>query len=988
MPRKTGDKKDRTSLVISLVLHLIIIGAVGYWAYKSGVAEKIARKILGIVRTEKKEEKPKEQPVQTKPPAPLPPINQGLPPPPSSGTRRAVAQDAPAAAGESFFLDTRKQVQGPGGTTAGPTQKVEAPKIVIAPPKPVVPTLRSAGPSTIKELYVERAKAAAATEAFGTEQIAKSGVSDAGAIIGKVSGASVVDGKFAVIRGLSERYVTTTFNGGEIPSADPYRRSASLDLFPAQIIDKVNVAKTFTPDQPGSYTGGGINIVSKSFPERPFLTASVGGAYNTRATLNEHFLTYDGGSKDWLGMDDGSRAIAKELSDPNLEVPFPPSTTENPFNRDGTPNPAYRSNVAKIKFVDRVTKAMGTTQWTPTRQAPPADHNFSLAAGDTMYLFGHPLGVFAGLNYRREYRFYDDGLSQRYRPSAESPGEFEVFRSVIDQRSVDTVNWSGMLNLAYQPHPDHDVAFNFLYNQNGENSVRLQPGGIHQDDTTKTLFGQRLQFTERNLETFQFKGTDRFPFLRDGQFDWLVTLTTTTQDEPDTRFFNYIFDGTDNLVGDNTVPDPNFPTRYFRELDEENRNIKLDWTQPFGFLRREGAVKFGVFDSETERTYFDRAVSYFGDRRRFQGNANNLLDPDEFGAFPFRTNRFGNISYNWPTFIGLNDSVYEAKQDIKAGYTMLDVPVTEKLRLIGGVRYEATEMELSAKSDLTSNTNIFTELRQYDLLPAAGLIYALRKDMNLRLHYGETIARPSFRELAPIRTYDPLLDILLDGNPDLLMTAIRNYDLRWEWFPRPGELLSVSLFYKELELPIERLQATQAGDIITYINRPEGKVFGVEMEARKTLDFIDHSLRYFSFGVNLSLIRSETEFTDAEFNAKTNAVPDASRTRPLFDQSPYIFNAEISYDNPWTGTSIALLYNIAGPRIVIANLTGLDVYERPAPTLDLVVSQRISRRVSVRFTAKNLLDPDIKLTYGDEGNRIYQSFQKGMTFGVSVSAQF
>jgi hypothetical protein len=983
MPRKTGEKKDRTSLVISLVLHLIIIAGVGYWAWKSGVAEKVARKILGIVRTEKQEKKP-DAPVQTRTPPPqLPKINEGLPPPPSSGTRRAVAADAPDAAGDSFFQDTRKQVAGPGGASGGPTQRLEVPKILTPPPKPTVPAFKPAGPSTIKELYVERAKAAAATEGFGSEQIAKTGVSDAGAIIGKVSGATVVDGKFAVIRGLSDRYVTTTFNGAEIPSADPYRRAASLDLFPAQIIDKVNVAKTFTPDQPGTYTGGGINIVSKSFPERPFINVSVGGAYNTRATGNEDFLTYDGGSRDWLGMDDGSRAIPKELSDQNLKIltPPPPNT-----GRPGTPE--HRTNVMNIKKADALTKAMGTAQFTPTRQAPPADHNFSLAAGDTTHLFRKPFGIFAGLSYRRDYRFYDDGVSQRYISSAGKTGEFEVARGSVDQRSTDTVNWSAMLNLAYQLHPDHEVGFNFLFNQNGDNVVRMQPGATNIESTDKLLFSQRLQFIERNLTTFQLKGTDRFPYLRDGQFDWLVASTETTQDEPDTRFGNYIFDGTQNRVGDNAVPDPNFPSRYFRELDEQNLNIKLDYTQPFSLLRRDGALKFGVFDSQTERTYFDRKVSYQGERRTFTGGLEELLDPDFFGAFPFRTNRFGVVSYNWPTFIGLSDSAYEAESSIQAGYTMLDAPVFEKLRLIGGVRYEATEIELSGRSDLTSNTNISTSLAQYDLLPAAGLIYSLRKDMNLRLHYSETIARPSFRELAPIRSYDPILDVLLDGNIGLQMTAIRNYDLRWEWFPRPGEILSLSFFYKELEQPIERLSQTRQADIITYINRPEGKVYGIELEGRKTLDFIDHTLRYFSFGANVSLIESETEFTDAEFASKREAVPNASRTRPLFDQPPYILNAEVSYDNPWTGTSVALLYNVAGPRIVIANLVGLDIYERPAASLDFVFTQKLTRRVSLRFTAKNLLDPDIKLTYGDTGDLIYQSFQRGMTFGVSISAQF
>jgi outer membrane receptor for Fe3+-dicitrate len=180
--------------------------------------------------------------------------------------------------------------------------------------------------SDIKQLLAERAKAAASVEAFGSEQISRSGVSDAGAVVTKIAGAMIAEGKFAVIRGLSERYVSTTLNGANLPSADPYRQSAPLDLFPAQVIDRVVVTKTYTPDQPGTSTGGGIDVVTKSFPERQFLTVSVGGEYNTQSTGNENFLTYNGGGLDWAGMDDGTRALPEELEriPPGQQLPANP----------------------------------------------------------------------------------------------------------------------------------------------------------------------------------------------------------------------------------------------------------------------------------------------------------------------------------------------------------------------------------------------------------------------------------------------------------------------------------------------------------------------------------------------------------------------------------------------------------------------------------------------------------------------------------------
>jgi hypothetical protein len=272
-PRKSS---DRTSLVISIVLHGILIGAVGYWAYKTGQLEKVRQVLLQYAGDKKKEEKKQEpKPVQQRQAPKLPPIDTGPAPKMGEGTRRAVAADAPESTGDSFFQDTRRQVAGPSSGISQQQAGTPSTKVIVPPPTAaVIPAFRAASATTIKQLFAERAKQAASTEAFGSEQISKTGVSDAGAIINKVSGASVVDGKFAVIRGLSDRYVSTTLNGAEIPSADPYRRSASLDMFPAQIISKVVVAKTFTPDKPGSYTGGGIDIITKSFPERSFFSLS------------------------------------------------------------------------------------------------------------------------------------------------------------------------------------------------------------------------------------------------------------------------------------------------------------------------------------------------------------------------------------------------------------------------------------------------------------------------------------------------------------------------------------------------------------------------------------------------------------------------------------------------------------------------------------------------------------------------------------------
>ncbi len=281
---------------------------------------------------------------------------------------------------------------------------------------------------------------------------------------------------------------------------------------------------------------------------------------------------------------------------------------------------------------------------------------------------------------------------------------------------------------------------------------------------------------------------------------------------------------------------------------------------------------------------------------------------------------------------------------------MLDTPVLSKLRFVGGVRLERTDIRIHSESDIASvHTGLTTndsEIVQTDLLPAAGLIWSIKKDMNLRAHFSKTIARPSFRELAAYRSYDPILDDLLDGNPNLQMSAI------------------------------------------TFDNRKEASVYGVEFEARKNLGFIDSNLDVFTVGGNVSLIGSETELTDDEFTTKRTLVKGTKRTRQLYDQSPYIINLDLNYENPYSGTTASILYNISGPRITIASLNTEDVFEQPAPGLDFILSQKLGRHLTVKFVAKNLLNPTFKRTYGENSDLIYSTYKKGLSVGLSLGYDF
>lgn len=982
---KRVKKDDRTGVWISIGAHVGAVVISLIILSQTELGQQIKDKLIGTTRDQKKaEDKPKPPPA-----APRAPGQRKAPtdaPPPSGGPRKAA--DAPPPTGEGFAAETtEKKTSTSSGGDASKTNVVlrpQGPAVKVTPPK----IFASAPPkSDIKQLFLERSKEAASTEAFGSEQISKTGVSDAGAIVKNVSGATIVDGKFAVIRGLSDRYVTTTLNGAEIPSPDPYRRSAPLDLFPAQIINKVVIAKTFTPDQPGSYTGGGINIVTKSFPEKSFVNVGVGTSYNPQANLIGDFLTYDGGGLDWAGVDDGTRALpGGPLSGRGfLAVPNSPPISGNPATQTG------RNNIENAEKINAYSRALGGAEFGPHEDDSMLNHNFSISAGDTAYLFGRPLGLFGSFSYKRDFSSYNDGLIGRWSTDSASQQSDEEKR-YNDSKSTETVNWSGMVNLAYQLKPAHELGFSFLYNQNSEKTSQTQEGKIF-DDPDPIYYRTRLIWTERNLQTYQLKGTHGLFDDTGVKLDWLAALSDTSQLEPDVRFFNYLQNGGTYAYNSQSVEEPRSPTRYFRDLSENNRNEKIDLTIPFrNWNLDDGELKLGLFDSFSKRDFLDRGVEY-GQTGQFDGNLNTFLTPQNIGYVAVTNPANNRVTYTWDRYVaGIRESFYEGEAGVQAAYLMLDTPVVNKLRLVGGVRVESTDISIRSESDVASSwtglTTNSSKISQTDILPAAGLIWSIQPDMNLRAHVSKTVARPSFRELAAYRSYDPILDDLLDGNPNLQMSEINNYDLRWEWFFNPGEILSVSVFYKSLKNAIERKYLDVNGSLITFDNRKEGTVYGLEFEARKNLGFIDPVLAYFTVGGNVSLIGSETELTDEEFQVKSSILPDTDRTRQLYDQSPYIINLDLNYDNPRTGTGASLIFNVAGPRISIASLNTEDVYEQPAPGLDFVFSQKLGRNLSLRFNVRNILDPKIERTYGEDSKLVYSSYKRGRSYGMSLSYDF
>lgn len=817
-------------------------------------------------------------------------------------------------------------------------------------------------------LLSDRQNAAAMTDAIGSDFFSRAGAGNAAEIMTKVTGASVVGGKYVFIRGLGDRYSNTTLNGAAVPSPDPDRRSVQMDIFPSSAIASIVTTKTFTPDKPGSFSGGSVDIVTKSFPPEFTSRLSIGASYNPQTSFKDDFLSYEGGDTDYLGFDDGARDIPEAWGEAGSV------NTDSLINE--TRSGGGRTTASRTAAADEVialTEAF-TPVMTPREDASYLDHNFGGSVGDTTKFLDRDLGFFAGVNYGRDFSFFNDGFQGRYERSGDT---LQPFMELNDTQAVDTVSWGSVANLAYRLGETHEIGFNFLYNRNSEDKVLLQKGflfGVEPDTFERRV----LSFTQRELQTYQFSGKHEFTKLANWQLDWIASFSSTLQDEPDLRLFQ--FQRRPSGTIDINLSGYQAPTRYFRSVNEDNTNVKIDNTIPFDVWReQEAKLKFGTYFSGSDRMFEERRFEYLSNSSpRFEdlnetGDESAFLDQENVvytdpGRGAFRFNKYV-VERPFNNYVG--------NQDVYAGYLMTELPIVEKWKVIGGARYETTSLGVVSSGERAGTA----ALEEASLLPAAGLVYEIQPEMNLRFAFGKTLARPTYREITPISVFDVANRETLVGNPDLTLTSINNYDLRWEWFPNPGEVLAASIFYKTLSDPIQKTTAT-ANRQVQYQNREQGTVMGFEMEARKTLEFIRSGWEDFTLGGNFTYVESEVD--KGPFDFGDGGVQ-------LAGQSPYIVNVDLTYHNPDWDTTVSLFYNVFGPRLFsVGQRETPHIFEEPVHSLDFTLSQNITENLMLRFSAKNLLDPLVKSSYDFGGGQdfLYAAYRRGRSFGLSLSYNF
>ena len=832
-----------------------------------------------------------------------------------------------------------------------------------------------------EKLLFDRQQASSMLEAIGSEQFSRLGSGDAGAIVARVTGVSLVGGKYAVVRGLSDRYTRTLMNGLEVPSSDPYRSSPQLDLFPSSMIDRINVNKSFTPDQPGASGGGTIDIITKPFPETAFVKGSVGMSYNSHSNLRDDFLADPKSSTSMFLSSDAPRELEPRLWNLNDATRPDPGAIGNSSSKE-----------TQLRATDRLTKAdavsgllqdLGLADFGGVEKSSPVNSSLNVSAGNTVEFFKRKLGLFAGMNYARTFRHLGAFETARYSADTEK-------RRGLETRSNIGTDLGANANMGYHLSDNAQIGLNFMLAQSIDEEARRNTWTSGEQITDGDRQEQwQLHHTSRQIQNFQLHGDHSLPDLADSKFNWNISTATTSQNEPDHRFIDYTVqaDGTPQFGANNLIIP--YPSRYFRDINDRSLNMRADWTIPIHFFKEDSTFKFGMWHSTTERKFREQYFRYDLVDGFDPSNPNTYLNDPAYLEYTRRAltpavTALGveRYNYDFTRYVRtINGNPYSAAQDVTAGYPMVDLGVLSWLRLIGGVRFEKTVMEINPRDRASSGLN------QIDLLPSLGAVVALNTNLSVRLGYSGTIARPSFREKADFeRNYLPDLGLFAAGNPHLEMSTVESYDARVEWYPAPGDILSAGVFLKQLTKPIE-LYAYSFDDSLTFINRDAATVRGVEFETRKNLGFLSDSLQGVTLGANVALIQSETEIFPNEFYYKTNALGGTSR--PLYDQSPYIINLDLGYDHPSWGTSLTLAANFTGERIILTTAQGADIYEHVPISFDALMSQKIGKHFVLRLGVRNILDPEFRQTYGNDfDDYLRQTFRRGRTFSFSLGADY
>ena len=784
------------------------------------------------------------------------------------------------------------------------------------------------------------------SDGISAEALKRAPGANAGDAIVRVTGVSIVDGRFAVVRGLAERYSNTLLNGVELPSPEPTKKIVPLDLFPSSLLESIVVSKTATPDKPGDFAGGSVEVSTKEFPNDRVMELNLTSGYNSQATFrNLPHLRQRG--LDFIGFDQGARR----------QVP------------GGIPAVQGVSGTDTERFAESL-----RNEWTPAPRAVSPNFGGSLNLGGRIGGEGAPFGYVFSATHNRQTLVGNARLLQ-----VVLDGERGVpDRSRVSNDVEAVVDVGAIANLAARLGGSGKVSWKNLYTRGSEEllvrSLMINPDAG--TDVERTIFQAR--YITRTLWQTQLAGDHLLNGVLGSRLEWKATLAGANRDEPENRSLAYFKSA--GLPASVSSSQPNF--FFFRFLEDEVRSAQVDWSFPLPSLLGEGAsFKTGVLARQRQRAFSGfifrtRGPGIDGSQAVLRLPPEQVFSPEVLGS---GLELVRDASFTLP---------YEADDNVTSNYAMVDLPVRPWLRVVTGVRREAWKLDLFPGTR-TDTILPIVRRRNIDLLPSLNVTVKLSDRQNLRFAASSTVARPDPREVSN-DYYEPVAgDCAQRGNPDLQRSRITNGDIRWERYARAGEIVAVSGFYKSFTDPIVELLINDTGNCSAIpVNLANARLYGAELELRRGLTFLPGLLKQLSAGLNLT-------FVDSRAVLRSEA---SSFVYPFAGQSKILANTNLLYATRDGSTEVSALLNYFSDRVSRYGVSAVvgspgeetivgvpNLIERGRFGLDAKARHRL-KRATVSISVRNLLDAEMIFEQSSRLNGVVRAgyFRPGIVVNLGV----
>jgi outer membrane receptor for ferrienterochelin and colicin len=796
---------------------------------------------------------------------------------------------------------------------------------------------------------------------ISSEQISKSQDRDAAQVVRRVPGVTLQDNRFVVVRGLASRYSNVILNGVLAPSTEADSRAFSFDIIPSSSLDRMLVYKSGAAELPGDFAGAVIQVSTKTAVESNFTNFSLSTGYRQGTTFTTQ-QSQQRASTEWLGFDNGMRDL------PN-----------------GAPSD-YRDLGFNVTAIEKASRAFKNT-WALENINVAPDARFNIDLGRHFQIGNLDVSSVNSLSYSNTNQYNEIEFNRYFNYTDEFKSE-KLFAYKDDQFS-NNARIGLLSNWSIKYSPNSRIEFRNLYNRLGSTITTIREG--LNTFRSSEYRNYSLRYIERSIYSGQLEGKHT---LRNGNstLTWLTGFTSAQRNEPDWKRLVTsrplgASDETPFVVSVPSSTSPSNAARFYQELTEYNLTNRLDYEHKL--VREDGKepveLKTGYWFEYKDRSFSARQIGHI---------ARDGFDP-AIAALPYdQIFDPSNVAYTGGHIISENTNVtdsYSATNMLVAGYVSANIPLSKKIRIVPGVRVEYNHQKLETAPGVGAKQvdNPITSI-----LPFLNMSYNLNESSLVRLAYSKTVNRPEFREIAPFSFYDfdNQADIL--GNQDLTIADIHNVDLRWEYYPTPGELISAGVFYKFFDNPIETNIDNGADNaVFLYNNADKAQNYGVEVELRKSLAYSSSS-RF----LNNTFIVFNAAYIYSVINLKDDGTLMEKDSRPMQGQSPYIINAAVFYQDDETGLQANLQYNVFGKRIAFVGIPGTPTWwEMPRHSLDFTFSKRIGLRTDLRFgisdilNAKMLIREDANLdndVRDADTNRVVRSTRNGQYFTMGVAFKF